>query len=274
LTPQHTLELHAPDPPKRPSRKGRNVGAKWEFTDDELVRLVNALPHRRDQVMLRLGCYLGFRISELLSLTLADCLDEQGNIRDVVVMPSARLKGGKPSTPKVYRRPEGHEAGKCHCRDCQLAEGTIQPKPRRPPEDLPKFLSPGAKALIRSLLDRLAKTRTGLTDRRRYLFESRKTAKGQSRPISRQQAWHVIKTAAKRAGLEHIDRAGTHSMRKTGAMKILKVTNDMKKVQVFLGHRSQSTSEHYIRHDSREVFEAMRQVAMTMFADLEQGHAA
>jgi hypothetical protein len=48
----------------------------------------------------------------------------------------------------------------------------------------------------------------------------------------------------------------------------------MKKVQVFLGHRSQSTSEHYIRHDSRAVFEAMRQASMTMFADLEAGAAA
>ena len=57
-------------------------------------------------------------------------------------------------------------------------------------------------------------------------------------------------------------------------MKILKVTHDMKKVQVLLGHRSRATSEHDIRHDSCEVFEAMRQVAMTMFADLEQGHAA
>jgi integrase len=232
------------------------------------------LPHLRDRVMLRLGCYLGYRISELLSLTLGDCLDDAGEIRDVIVMPSVRLKGGKPSKPKVYVREEGHEEGKCHCRNCELVEGKIQPKPRRPPEDLPKWLSPGAKALIRSWLDCLSKTWTGLTDRARFLFESRKRRNGQSSQISRQQAWFVVKSAARKAGLEHLSRVGTHSFRKTGAMKILKVTNDMKKVQVFLGHRSQSTSEHYIRHDSREVFEAMRQASMTMFADLEAGAAA
>jgi len=128
-----------PIPAVKPSKKGVNIGAKWEFTDAEITRLLDVLPHLRDRVMLRLGCYLGYRISELLSLTLGDCLDDAGEIRDVIVMPSVRLKGGKPSTPKVYVREEGHEEGHCHCRNCELVEGKIQPKPRRPPEDLPKW---------------------------------------------------------------------------------------------------------------------------------------
>jgi hypothetical protein len=52
-------------PAVNPSKKGVNIGAKWEFTDAEISRLLDVLPHLRDRVMLRLGCYLGYRISEL-----------------------------------------------------------------------------------------------------------------------------------------------------------------------------------------------------------------
>jgi len=49
LEPQRTI-AYPPDPPddlfdtpiptvKRPSRKGVNIGAKWEFTDEEITRL-------------------------------------------------------------------------------------------------------------------------------------------------------------------------------------------------------------------------------------------
>jgi integrase len=275
LTPQRTLPLEAPAPkPTKRSRKGLNGGAKWQFTEAEVLQLLKVMTNLRDQIMLRLGIYLGLRISELLSLTIDDVLDEHGQVKDVLIIPSCRLKGGKEPKPKVYARPDGHP-DLCFCRDCQLARGEIQPKPRRKPDDLKKFLSPQAKRLIQRLLDRLAKTRTGVSDRSRYLFESRKrAADGHSRPVSRQQAWFAIKTAAKRAALPYIARVGTHSLRKSYAMNTLRVTGDMRKVMAGLGHRSQQTTESYVRNDSREMYEALQQASMANSEYLEVGLVA
>lgn len=118
-----------PKPPKR-SRKGLNGGSKWEFTEEEVQKLLKVLPNLRDQVMVRLGVCLGLRISELLSRTIDDCLDEQGAIKDVLIIPSCRLKGGKEPKPKAYVKEEGHVDG-CLCHNCQLVDGKITPKPRR-----------------------------------------------------------------------------------------------------------------------------------------------
>jgi integrase len=271
LSAQRTLELATPS--KR-SRKGLNGGSKWEFTEDEVQKLLKVLPNLRDQVMVRLGVYLGLRISELLSITVADCTEANGDIKDVLIIPSCRLKGGKEPKPKVYTRPEGHP-DLCYCRECKLARGELQPKPRRKPDDMQKFLSPQAKRLIQRLLDRLAKTRTGLSDRSRYLFESRKRASdGHSRPVSRQQAWFAIKTAAKRAALPYLARIGTHSLRKSFAMNTLRATNDMRKVMAGLGHRAQMVTENYVRNNSRQMYEALQQAAMENSQYLEVGLVA
>ena len=205
---ERTLKTKKTTKVKR-SHKGLNGGAKWQFTEAEVVKLLEVMTNLRDQVMLRLGIYLGLRISELLSLTTDDVLDADGLIKDVIVIPTVRLKGGKEPKPKVYERPEGDPDG-CRCRDCKLWRGEIQPKPRRKPEDLPKWLSPQAKRLIQRLLDRLAKTPApDPSNPARFLFESRKARAKKTdpkinRPITRQQAWEVIKSAAKRAQLPYI----------------------------------------------------------------------
>ena len=138
-----------------------------------------------------------------------------------------------------------------------------------------KWLSPEAQGLVRALLDRLAPTRGGLEDRSRYLFESRKRdGNGQSRPISRQMAWWRIKTAARAAQLQYLSRVGTHSLRKSFAMNILNQGGSMRDVMIGLNHRSQATSEHYCRHDSKQAFEAQRELAMKNSKFLTIGVAA
>jgi site-specific recombinase XerD len=76
-------------------------------------------------------------------------------------------------------------------------------------------------------------------------------ADGQSRPISRQQAWYALELAMSRAGMasEHF---ATHSMRKTSAAFYLAVTKDITKVRDWLGHRSSATTDKYLRSDHRE----------------------
>jgi integrase len=286
LEPQRTLPLQPdassdsnhPSPAVKKSRpcpyKGVPVGAKWELTEEDTIALLQVMPNSRDKIMVRLGAYLGLRISELLSLQMSDVTDVQGRILEIITIPSVRLKGGKDTPPKVYERPEGH-VRRCACRECKLFRQEIVPKPRRKPDDVQKWLSPEAQALVRTLLERLAKTCTGLEDRSRYLFESRKRAQdGRSRPVSRQQAWYVIKQAARTAQLQYLSRVGTHSLRKSFAMNILGQGGSMRDVMIGLGHRSQATSEHYCRHDSKQAFEAQRELAMKNSKYLSIGVAA
>ena len=103
--------------PKRLSKKGIPTGAKWHFTNEQLAQLLPELRNVRDKAMVMVGAYVGFRISELLSWRLADVLDADGDIKDVVTVESKRLKGGR-HVPKPPARPEGHP-DLCCCPDCK-----------------------------------------------------------------------------------------------------------------------------------------------------------
>jgi integrase len=108
-----------------------------------------------------------------------------------------------------------------------------------------------ARPFIQAQLDRLAKTRNGL-DPERYLYESRKRAEdGRSKPISRQQAWHALRLAMKRAGVDP-EHFGTHSLRKTSAAKMMELTKRIDVVRDWLGHRSSATTDRYLKSDNRE----------------------
>lgn len=187
----------------KPSKRGIPTHPKWHFSNEQLNQLLPELRSARDKAMVLVGAYVGFRISALLSWRLSDVLDTDGSIKDVVGVESKRLKGGR-HIPKAPTRPGGHPDLCCGA-DCKRFRGEIPPKARRAPDDRAVFLSAGAKRALQPVIDLLAKTRTGLTDRSRYVFESRKHAKdGGSKEISRQQAWFVIKIAVRRAGLAHL----------------------------------------------------------------------
>jgi integrase len=97
----------SPIPAVKPSKKGIATHPKWHLTNEQLTQLLPELHSARDKAMVLVGAYVGYRISELLSWTLADVLDADGCIRDVVTVESKRLKGGR-HIPKAPARPEGH----------------------------------------------------------------------------------------------------------------------------------------------------------------------
>jgi site-specific recombinase XerD len=100
------------------------------------------------------------------------------------------------------------------------------------------------------------------------VFESRKYTKdGGSKGISRQQAWFVIKMAARRAGLAHLERIRAHALRTSAARRFLEASgNDMSKTAAFLGHRNPATTSAYILHDGVELFQSMQVMGDRMFA--------
>ena len=121
----------AKPPRKKPaqSKKGQHTGGKWSWTDAERQLL---LDHANDfdQALIGPGAFWGYRISELLSLKVDDVMDEHGYLRPFVVVPSERLKGGKPRVVKpLPPKPANHDAD-CPCNLCHR-----KPVNRRKPPD-------------------------------------------------------------------------------------------------------------------------------------------
>lgn len=73
----------------------------------------------------------------------------------------------------------------------------------------------------------------------RYLFKSRKSNK----PITRIQAYRIIREACNILGIEH---TGTHSLRKTFGYHLYKQTKDIALLQKVLNHSSQDVTLRYI----------------------------
>jgi integrase len=224
-------------------------GGKWSWSDEEVHKILQAFTGSqavRDRAWFAPGVIWGYRISELMSLKVKDVYDvDTGAVREFITIESHRLKGGKSKPPKAQPpKPTNHDP-ECPCNLCH-------PKisKRRPPDDRSVPMG-AARPFIQAQLDQLAKTRNGL-DPERYLYESRKhDADGSSRPISRQQAWHALQLAMKRAGIaaEHF---GTHSLRKTSAAKMMELTKRIDVVRDWLGHRSSATTDRYLKSDNRE----------------------
>lgn len=80
-------------------------------------------------------------------------------------------------------------------------------------------------------------------DQDEYLFLSRKYKKTNPRPLSRNQAWHNLKTVAEKVGIEEF---GTHSMRKTFGYWHYKQYNNIALLQLILNHSNPSTTLRYI----------------------------
>lgn len=77
-----------------------------------------------------------------------------------------------------------------------------------------------------------------------YFFKSNKLdSEGNSKPISRVQAYRILNNSAKAIGLSEI---GTHSMRKTFGYHYYKKTKDVSLLMNLFNHSSQSVTLRYI----------------------------
>ena len=95
-----------------------------------------------------------------------------------------------------------------------------------------------------------------------YLYESRKRDKhGNSKPISRQQGWHRLHVLMQRNGINPYLR-GTHCLRKSSAVAMIKLTKDIMVVRDWPNHSSSATTDKYLKSDERALLaiaEAMSQ---------------
>ncbi|HOI54892.1 MAG TPA: tyrosine-type recombinase/integrase [Phycisphaerae bacterium] len=170
----------------------------------------------RNRCLVELGVRCGFRISEMLSLRVADVLeapDEDGTcrVRDRLTVVRSNTKG-KVATRSVVLHPKAAEALALWVADLQ-GQGYWR----------------------------------GET----WLFQSAWGADRNTR-ITRVQAWRIVREAARR--IHSRGCVGTHSMRKAAVTRFYEQCGrDLLRTQKFSGHKDLDSLRAYIAVDQEEV---------------------
>jgi integrase len=182
---------------------------------DEELAILAALTKPRDRLFFLFGRFSGFRASELLSIRVRDVW-ENGRFHGEITLARSRLKGGLAATARRVRS-----------------------------RSVPLY--PDLKKSLEAYLDeRFFGERY---DPEAHLFPSRK---GENKPITKGQAWRIIKGAA-RACCDS-SRIGVHSLRKSFAQDVFMVSgHDLVMTQHALGHSSVLTTTSHLIPDREKV---------------------
>jgi integrase len=188
------------------------------LTPSEILLLSQALEARRrhrDRLFLLLAVTTGFRVSELLTLRFSQLLTPTSQVAKEITVARRALKGGHGPRAKTVRS-------------------------RRVP------LNETARSAVETYLATLPEPPTGEA----FVFSSRN---GDNRPITRCQAYMVMKTLAREAGLD-ASRVGCHSTRKTYARGLYEASGrDLIKTQRLLGHTNPMTTARYLDTSQEEL---------------------
>jgi integrase len=174
---------------------------------------------KRNKALFVVGHRTEFRISELLSLRMSD-VQAHGKILDSISVQRRHMKGGKAgktSGRTVPLHPEARAALSVWLEVLQKRMGgTLAP-------DLPVFCS------------RVKDPTTGL-----------------KRPVSREQAWRVLKEAFNANELQ--GKLGTHAMRKTFANRVYEaLKHDLPRTQKAMGHSNINSTVSYLSFREEDI---------------------
>jgi integrase len=200
-----------------------------DYTDQELELVRQSFAGRyalRDRCYFECALQFGLRVSEMLSIRVGQVY-VYGKIADEVSIDRKHMKGGK--------------AGRASGRTIPVFAAT---KPH-----ILAWLSRMAGMLkVKGVKDIPSET---------PLFMSRVRNKdGSRRSISREQCWRITKAIARDNELVGV---ACHSTSKTLARRAMAWSNDILVVQKLLGHRSLSSTEHYLKSlTDREVLGAFQ----------------
>ncbi len=190
-----------------------------EKEERALLRVVRKL-HPRDRALITTQWFTGFRISEVLSLTIARVYREGGAVFPQIGIPPRHLKSQFGATRWVPVAPELKRALEAHWR--WLSQ---------------QFeITPSLPA-----------------------FPSRKTgADCQRRPLSRSGAHDVVKRAFAMAGIVDDGRTGTHTLRKTFAKNVYRNSgNDIALLNRAMQHSELNTTLKYLEVRNEDVNSAI-----------------
>lgn len=184
-----------------------------------LLRVVRKLDPR-DRALITCHLLTGFRISEVLSLTVGSVI-RGGQIVSKIGIAPRNMKGGYRTTRWVPVLPEFERA-------------------------------------LASLLHNLGRRYELSVDL--PLFLSRQDdADGHARAITRERAYKIVKEAFAIAGIADDGRLGTHSLRKTFARKVYAhAGKDLMVLKKALNHSSVAITQRYLEVVDDKVYRAIR----------------
>lgn len=192
------------------------------LTPEEITLITRTLADRgqhRDVLFVMAGASTGFRASELLTLQWGQLVAADGQIAREVTIARRLLKGGRGGRARAIRS-----------RRVALGERARE-----------------------AIADYLA-TLTSLPTPDTYVFRSRK---GDNRPITRTQALHILKEAARLADIP-TEQVGVHSLRKVFAKGVYAGSGcDLVLTQRLLGHTSPLTTARYLQTSDTELDEVV-----------------
>jgi site-specific recombinase XerD len=200
-----------------------------DYTDVELELVRQSFGGRyalRDRCYFEMALQMGLRVSETLSIRVGQVY-QFGKIVDEISIDRKHMKGGR--------------SGKASGRTLPIFSAT----------------KPYIVAWLQRMVTMLKLKDVKNIDPSTPLFLSRVRNKdGSRRAIARETAWRIIKSIARE---NEIIGVATHSTRKTLARKAMAWSNDIRVVQKLLGHRSLSSTEHYLKSlTDREVWSAFQ----------------
>lgn len=179
----------------------------------------------RDRTLVTAQWFTGFRISEILSLTIGSVL-RSGEIVSKIGIAPRNMKGGYGRTRWIPVLPELHRALESYI-------GWLRRRLELSP-DMPLFIS-----------------REGDDE-------------GNLRPLSRESARRIIHGAFAAAAIENDGRLGTHTLRKTWARKVYKNSgNDLMILKAALNHSDVSVTQKYLEADEDDVMAAIQKCDFT-----------
>jgi integrase/recombinase XerC len=190
----------------------------------QLLRTIRKI-RPRDRALITTQWLTGFRIHEVLSLTIGQVVRDGQFLPKIGVAPR-NLKGGFGRTRWIPILPELERALRRHLHALGL-KFDLDP-------DLP-------------------------------LFPSRQAGpNGCVRPLGRSQANDVIKAAFAKAGIQNDGRLGTHTLRKTFAKNVYaNAGNDIMVLRRALGHVDVSATQRYLEADEDAVMDAIARCDFT-----------
>jgi integrase len=189
-----------------------------------LLSVVRSLPPR-DRCLITALWFTGFRISEILSLTIGSVVRNREIVSKIGIEPR-NMKGGYGRTRWVPVLPELRRA--LHSNLGWL---------RRRLE-----LSPAMPLFISRECDEV----------------------GNLRPLTRESARRKMHAAYRAAAIENDGRLGTHTLRKTWARKVYRNSgNDIMILKAALNHSDVSITQKYLEVDEDEVMAAIKRCDFT-----------
>jgi site-specific recombinase XerD len=198
------------------------MAGRKALLEPELPQVYLVLPEfsARDQALVTLGFNTGFRISELLSLNIADVWDGE-RVRPQVKVTRAKMKGGAGVRRKGVTS-----------RTVPLNEAATQ-------------------ALQRHLFARMGQ---GEMQNNEPLFPSRFHGKR----LTRWGANEVVHAVLARAGIDGNGDYGTHTLRKAFCRQVYKNSqHDLNLTRAVMGHSSCATTQKYLHVDEAEITQAV-----------------